>query len=168
MSDPSPHARSSPGRQQCRARPPVFDRTVIPIDRVAADRLSYSGRHRRHEMNLQVIARPDSDIRAGCPARRRLAPRPAKRRQVLLPVVTSPRRDAALITRWHDTIDLPWPPRQFEAPDIRRAGCPEGRRDQRRQAGDRGNHRQDDPRRSSKQPRGRHPCPEPAHDLADH
>ena len=40
----------------------IIDGTLIPIDRVAADRPSYSGRHRRHGMNLQVIASPDGDI----------------------------------------------------------------------------------------------------------
>ena len=34
----------------------------IPIDRVAADRPFYSGKHRRHGMNLQVIASPGGDI----------------------------------------------------------------------------------------------------------
>ena len=36
----------------------VIDGTLIPIDRVAADRPFYSGKHRRHGMNLQVIASP--------------------------------------------------------------------------------------------------------------
>ncbi len=40
----------------------VIDGTLIPIDRVAADRPFYSGKHRRHGMNLQVIAGPDGDI----------------------------------------------------------------------------------------------------------
>jgi DDE superfamily endonuclease/Helix-turn-helix of DDE superfamily endonuclease len=40
----------------------VIDGTLIPIDRVAADRPFYSGKHRRHGMNLQVIADPDGDI----------------------------------------------------------------------------------------------------------
>jgi hypothetical protein len=40
----------------------VIDGTLIPIDRVAADRPFYSGKHRRHGMNLQVIASPGSDI----------------------------------------------------------------------------------------------------------
>jgi hypothetical protein len=40
----------------------VLDGTLIPIDRVAADRPFYSGKHRRHGMNLQVIASPDGDI----------------------------------------------------------------------------------------------------------
>jgi DDE superfamily endonuclease/Helix-turn-helix of DDE superfamily endonuclease len=40
----------------------VIDGTLIPIDRVAADRPFYSGKHRRHGMNLQVIATPSGDI----------------------------------------------------------------------------------------------------------
>jgi hypothetical protein len=40
----------------------VIDGTLIPIDRVAANRPSCSGRHRKHGMNLQVIASPDGDI----------------------------------------------------------------------------------------------------------
>ncbi len=40
----------------------VLDGTLIPIDRVAADRPFYSGKHRRHGMNLQVIAAPDGEI----------------------------------------------------------------------------------------------------------
>jgi DDE superfamily endonuclease len=40
----------------------VIDGTLIPIDRVAADRPFYSGKHRKHEMNLQVIAGPDGNI----------------------------------------------------------------------------------------------------------
>jgi hypothetical protein len=40
----------------------VIDGTLIAIDRVAADRPFYSGKHRKHGMNLQVIASPDGDI----------------------------------------------------------------------------------------------------------
>ena len=40
----------------------VVDGTLIPIDRVAADRPFYSGKHRKHGMNLQVIASPCGDI----------------------------------------------------------------------------------------------------------
>ena len=40
----------------------VIDGTSIPTDRVAADRPFYSGKHRRHGTNLQVIASPDGDI----------------------------------------------------------------------------------------------------------
>jgi hypothetical protein len=34
----------------------VLGGTLIPVDRVAADRPFYSGKHKRHGMNLQVIA----------------------------------------------------------------------------------------------------------------
>jgi len=40
----------------------VLDGTLIPVDRLAADRPFYSGKHRRHGMNLQVIASPDDGI----------------------------------------------------------------------------------------------------------
>ena len=35
---------------------------MIPVDRVAADRPFYSGKHKKHGMNLQVIASPGGDI----------------------------------------------------------------------------------------------------------
>jgi DDE superfamily endonuclease len=40
----------------------VVDGTLIAIDRVAADRPFYSGKHRGHGMNLQVIANPSGGI----------------------------------------------------------------------------------------------------------
>ena len=40
----------------------VLDGILIPIDRVAADRPFYSGKHTKHGMNLQVIASPCVDI----------------------------------------------------------------------------------------------------------
>jgi hypothetical protein len=40
----------------------VIDGTLIPIDRVAADRPFYSGKHHQHGMNLQVISAPDGEI----------------------------------------------------------------------------------------------------------
>ncbi|MBO0883360.1 MAG: transposase family protein [Mycobacterium sp.] len=40
----------------------VLDGTLIAIDRVAADRPYYSGKHRHHGMNVQVIATGDGDI----------------------------------------------------------------------------------------------------------
>jgi hypothetical protein len=52
----------------------VLDGTVIPIDRVAADRPFYSGKHRKHGMNLQVIASPDGDIVVGIRAAARCGP----------------------------------------------------------------------------------------------
>ena len=46
----------------------VIDGTLIPIDRVAADRPFYSGKHRKHGMNLQVIASPHGQILWVCGA----------------------------------------------------------------------------------------------------
>ena len=46
----------------------ILDGALIPIDRVAADRPFYSGKHKRHGMNLQVIATP-AVTSCGCPAR---------------------------------------------------------------------------------------------------
>ena len=40
----------------------VVDGTLIAVDRVAADRPFYSGKHKRHGMNLQVISSPDGEI----------------------------------------------------------------------------------------------------------
>ena len=40
----------------------VIDGTLVPIGRVAADRPFFSGKHRRHGMNLQVISAPDGEI----------------------------------------------------------------------------------------------------------
>ncbi len=40
----------------------VIDGTLIPVDRLAADRPFYSGKHKKHGMNLQVIAAPDGEI----------------------------------------------------------------------------------------------------------
>jgi len=40
----------------------IIDGTLIPADRVAADRPFYSGKHKKHGMNLQVIASPAGDI----------------------------------------------------------------------------------------------------------
>ena len=40
----------------------VLDGTLIPIDRVAADRPFHSGKHKKHGMNLQVIASPGGDL----------------------------------------------------------------------------------------------------------
>jgi hypothetical protein len=36
--------------------------TLIPVDLAAAGQAFYSGKHRKHGMNLQVIASPDGDI----------------------------------------------------------------------------------------------------------
>jgi hypothetical protein len=53
----------------------VIDGTLIAIDRVAADRPFYSGKHRRHGMNLQVISPRRRDPVGVRPAARR-RPRP--------------------------------------------------------------------------------------------
>ena len=36
----------------------ILDGTLLPIDRIAADRPYYSGKHKRHGMNVQVLADP--------------------------------------------------------------------------------------------------------------
>ena len=49
----------------------IIDGTLIPIDRLAADRPLYSGKHCRHGMNLQVISSPNGEIlwvSGPCPA----------------------------------------------------------------------------------------------------
>jgi hypothetical protein len=40
----------------------ILDGTLIPIDRVARDRPFYSGKQKKHGMNLQVIAGPSGDV----------------------------------------------------------------------------------------------------------
>src|SRR5262249_56133037 len=40
----------------------VIDATLIPIDRVPARRPRYSGKHRRHGMNLPVMPSPGGEI----------------------------------------------------------------------------------------------------------
>lgn len=40
----------------------IVDGTLIPTDRVAADEPYYSQKHKKHGMNVQVIARPDGTM----------------------------------------------------------------------------------------------------------
>ena len=40
----------------------IVDGTLIPVDRVARDKPFYSGKHKKHGVNLQVIASPDGDV----------------------------------------------------------------------------------------------------------
>jgi hypothetical protein len=54
--------QGGPGREEKGIRLVVIDGTLIAIDRVAADRPFYSGKHKKHGMNLQVIAGPDGEI----------------------------------------------------------------------------------------------------------
>ena len=49
-------------RAACKHAFVVLDGTLIAVDRLAADRPFYSGKHRKHGMNLQVIASPDGEI----------------------------------------------------------------------------------------------------------
>jgi hypothetical protein len=46
----------------------ILDGTLIPIDRVAADRPYDSGKHKRHEVNVQVIADPAGRLLWASPA----------------------------------------------------------------------------------------------------
>ncbi|WP_131739620.1 IS5 family transposase [Actinomadura roseirufa] len=46
----------------------LLDGTLPPIDRVKADRPLYSGKHRRHGMNVQVIADPHGRLLWASPA----------------------------------------------------------------------------------------------------
>src|SRR5262249_4611029 len=61
-----PAPRSCPPRWPRRERPGTRSwspaGTLIPIDRVAADRPFDSGKHHRHGMNLQVISSPAGEI----------------------------------------------------------------------------------------------------------
>ncbi|MBB4981134.1 hypothetical protein GGE06_002042 [Streptomyces sp. SFB5A] len=36
----------------------ILDGTLLPIDRIAADRPYYSGKHKKHGMNVQVLTDP--------------------------------------------------------------------------------------------------------------
>jgi hypothetical protein len=40
----------------------ILDGTLIPVDRVASSRPFYPGKHKKHGMNLQVIASPDGSV----------------------------------------------------------------------------------------------------------
>jgi hypothetical protein len=46
----------------------ILDGTLLPIDRVAADRPYYSGKHKRHGMNVQVLADPLGRLMWASPA----------------------------------------------------------------------------------------------------
>ncbi|MFE9701387.1 IS5 family transposase [Streptomyces sp. NPDC006270] len=46
----------------------LLDGTLLPIDRIAADRPFYSGKHKRHGMNVQVIADPFGRLLWASPA----------------------------------------------------------------------------------------------------
>jgi hypothetical protein len=46
----------------------ILDGTPLPIDRIAADRPFYSGKHKKHGMNVQVIADPKGRLLWASPA----------------------------------------------------------------------------------------------------
>lgn len=46
----------------------ILDGTLLPIDRIAADRPYYSGKHKKHGMNVQVIADPFGNLIWASPA----------------------------------------------------------------------------------------------------
>ncbi|WP_320779273.1 IS5 family transposase [Streptomyces sp. CRN 30] len=46
----------------------ILDGTLLPIDRIAADRPYYSGKHRKHGMNVQVLADPFGRLLWASPA----------------------------------------------------------------------------------------------------
>lgn len=46
----------------------ILDGTLLPIDRIAADRPYYSGKHKKHGMNVQIIADPFGNLLWASPA----------------------------------------------------------------------------------------------------
>jgi hypothetical protein len=46
----------------------LLDGTLLPIDRIAADRPFYSGKHKKHGMNVQVLADPSGWLLWASPA----------------------------------------------------------------------------------------------------
>ncbi|MEU3660111.1 IS5 family transposase [Streptomyces sp. NPDC032940] len=46
----------------------ILDGTLLPIDHIAADRPFYSGKHKKHGMNVQVIADPQGRLLWASPA----------------------------------------------------------------------------------------------------
>src|SRR5690606_10526100 len=46
----------------------ILDGTLVPIDRVAAERPYYSGKHKRHGLNVQVLADPRGNLVWASPA----------------------------------------------------------------------------------------------------
>lgn len=46
----------------------LLDGTPLPTDRIAADRPLYSGKHKKHGMNVQVLADPSGRLLWASPA----------------------------------------------------------------------------------------------------
>ena len=85
----------------------VLDGTLIPVDRVAADRPFYSGKHKKHGMNLQVIDSPSGDV-CGCPGHC-----PALR------TTRTPSGSGASWPNWKPPTWSPWPTRATRDPRTR-------------------------------------------------
>lgn len=49
------------GRHRRRHAYVIIGGTLIPVDRLAADRPFYSGKHKKHGMNLQFTAGPEGE-----------------------------------------------------------------------------------------------------------
>ncbi len=54
----------------------ILDGTLLPIDRIAEDRPYYSGKHKRHGMNVHVIADPHGKLHVGLARAARCHARP--------------------------------------------------------------------------------------------
>ncbi len=46
----------------------ILDGTLLPIDRIAVDRPYYSGKHKKHSMNVQVLVDPFGNLLWASPA----------------------------------------------------------------------------------------------------
>ena len=46
----------------------LLDGTLLPIDRIADDRPFYSGKHKKHGMNVQLLADPSGRLLRASPA----------------------------------------------------------------------------------------------------
>lgn len=63
LAQQAPTLEQGPGRARRRGHASVVvDGTLIAGDRLAADRPFSSGKHRRHGMNVQVVAAPDGEL----------------------------------------------------------------------------------------------------------
>jgi hypothetical protein len=62
------HASTDPQKRAADKTFVILDGTLLSIDRIAAARPFYSGKHRKHGMNLQVIADPHGRLLWASPA----------------------------------------------------------------------------------------------------
>jgi hypothetical protein len=64
----------------------ILDGTLLPIDRIAADRPFYSGKHKKHGMNVQVITDPFGRL----PGRLQHCPEPSTTSRPPAPTASPP------------------------------------------------------------------------------